>query len=420
MRLNLLHIVSSLTVTLFLSNGAAAQVPPNINVLPLLQYYRDLAASQSIGANGVDHINPTSFDELGCVDTTYKYTYLGVIAYVLENTAPGTYPLYRATSVVNGDHILLTDPNAEMPGLPTYTLEGIEGYVYTSAVVGTVPLYRFWNGNQDVWDHAVATTSSAYPGYTLEGVLGYVYPGPADGGTPCGKPSVSGPSSAWWFSGTSPSGWITSATLTSGTQSSTTWTIVSGSSKATLSTTTGAHTTVMSTGTSFSSSVGDVIIRAIGPGGSTDFAMSMRRPYRLLQGATQYNCDPTFVYQTSIGYQIIDQLGFPLPGSVPINEQWITGFMKDYRGTNWATTSITPGSATTLPDATFADNIQGDYPTLRPTPVCDSSNATLVLHWGQSWRVGSLTIGSGAVVQTDTIQKMIGKAAHLNIVSPVP
>ena len=41
-------------------------------------------------------------------------------------------------------------------------------------------------------------------------------------------------------------------------------------------------------------------------------------------------------------------------------------------------------------------------------------------HFTQSWFVGNTTPGSGAQVQTDTLQRYVDHAAHLNVVSPAP
>jgi hypothetical protein len=64
--------------------------------------------------------------------------------------------------------------------------------------------------------------------------------------------------------------------------------------------------------------------------------------------------------------------------------------------------------------------IEGDTPTATPTPTCDPNSVDKVMHWGQTWRVGSTTVGTGQRVQTDVIQKDVGRAEHLNIVTPAP
>jgi hypothetical protein len=59
----------------------------------------------------------------------------------------------------------------------------------------------------------------------------------------------------------------------------------------------------------------------------------------------------------------------------------------------------------------FDDVIQGENLGLPPTPTPDcSGDVTAVEHWGQSWLIGSTTIGSGAQVQADTLHKDVGKA----------
>ena len=110
-----------------------------------------------------------------------------------------------------------------------------------------------------------------------------------------------------------------------------------------------------------------------------------------------------------------------LPSAVPLNEDWTTVVINDYSGTNWRRGN--PGSVTTASGgpSNFIDFIEGENVNLPPTPptVCPGAGQA-VDHWGQEWRIGSLAIGVGARVQTDTIQKYTNHAEHQNIVSPAP
>jgi hypothetical protein len=100
-----------------------------------------------------------------------------------------------------------------------------------------------------------------------------------------------------------------------------------------------------------------------------------------------------------------------------VNEDWTTGVVNDYPNTNWR--QANPLGFTTENGAAFEDGMFGEYPGLpaAPQPTCDG-NSQPVQHWGQAWRIGSEAIGAGTLVQTDTLQKLIGRTIHTNIVSP--
>jgi hypothetical protein len=124
-------------------------------------------------------------------------------------------------------------------------------------------------------------------------------------------------------------------------------------------------------------------------------------------------------YLTKLHYEIHDQLGsFMLDGvTLPINEQWTTGLQKDasYPNTNWQQ-SMAKGTTTST--SAFDDTIEGEHSNKHPSPIYDPTNTQRVVYWGQAWQVGSLSIGAGKRVQTDTLQKNLGRALHTNIVSP--
>jgi hypothetical protein len=233
------------------------------------------------------------------------------------------------------------------------------------------------------------------------------------------QPTISGPNTVWYFAGQNPSGYATQITLTSSGGSGTTWTIVSGSDKVTLSTTTGAQTSITSSGSAFSSAVGDIKIKATANGvDSQPFSITSRTPYRLVQGTIQTQCESTWGYETQINYTIQDQLLTTLPSGVPANENWTTAVVNDYSGTNWRRG---PPNGFSLSGASFTDVIQGEQTSLPPNPVPSCTGpSTAVQHWGQEFRVGSTTIGVGKRVQTNTLKKFLNHAEHQQIVSPAP
>jgi hypothetical protein len=230
-------------------------------------------------------------------------------------------------------------------------------------------------------------------------------------------PTISGPQTVWWFNGQNPSGYGTSITLQSSGGSSTTWSVSGNTAAVHLSTTSGASTTVTASSTVWSATEGDVQITATANGQSSQpFAITTRKPYKLVAGTIQHTCDTTYGYSDFLNYTIDDQLSAPLPSGIPINENWTTGVVADYSGANWR--RIDPGKETTSGPG-FADQIAGEAAGFIPTAVCSGSGVK-VQHWGQDWYVGSLTLAAGVRVQSDVIQKYIDHALHQSIVSPSP
>lgn len=233
-------------------------------------------------------------------------------------------------------------------------------------------------------------------------------------------PTVSGPNTVWYFSNLDVSGYTTSAQLTAnGGDSSTTWNITAGANKITVSAFTGSSINVLSSGTAFSSSVGDVTLTATANGQtSAPFSLTTRTPNSLVPGTPTTSCDSTYGHMTVVPYTIQDQLLSALPSDVPLNENWTTSLIVDYTGSNW--TRPSPGYATS-DGASFGDFISGQALSSSPNPVptCDG-NSTRVQHTGQEWRIGTIATGIGRRVQTDTLQDYIGYGAHLSIVSPAP
>jgi hypothetical protein len=233
------------------------------------------------------------------------------------------------------------------------------------------------------------------------------------------QPGISGPNTVWYFGGESPSGYATQIGLSSVGGHSGIWEITQGADKVSLSSSTGSQTTVSSTGTVFSSAPGDIKVRiTVNAVASDPFAITSRTPHRLVPGQIITQCSSTWGYETWINYTIQDQLLATLPSGVPLNEEWTTAVVDDSAGTNWRRG---PEGSFNAPSPQFADFIQGEHVELPPIPLpgCAGNN-TKVQHWGQGWWIGSLTIGAGRRVQSNTLQKYRDYAAHEGIVSPVP
>lgn len=151
------------------------------------------------------------------------------------------------------------------------------------------------------------------------------------------------------------------------------------------------------------------------------FHLTTRKPYKLIAGTIQKNCDVTYGYMDFLNYTVQDQLFVALPDGGPVNEHWTTTIFYDYNGTNWRR-GAEGGFSTAGAGAPFADQIGGENLSLppTPTPTCNTGTSPKVEHWGQEWWFGSLMPGVGVRVQTDTLQKYKDYADHESIVSPAP
>ncbi|MGA8619649.1 MAG: hypothetical protein WB660_14170 [Candidatus Sulfotelmatobacter sp.] len=286
--------------------------------------------------------------------------------------------------------------NTAVATLPNSTLHTVAAGTATGSAQNTLPLQSRYCPNENMVAQQAVTVT----------------------------PRISGPNTVWWFNGQTPSGYSTSITLTASGGSAYSWSITSGSNMITLSGTTGPSVTVKSTGTAFSSTATNIAVTVTDTAtgeSSAPFYITSRRPYLLVVGTVTDQCDSTWGYDDYFNYTIKDQMGAALPSSIPLNEYWITAVVNDYPNTNWRRSN--PGNYTTAATspAQFADEIQGENITLPPTPptACPSAGQA-VDHWGQEWFIGSLTSGSGASVQTDTIQKYTNNAQIQSITSPVP
>jgi len=241
-------------------------------------------------------------------------------------------------------------------------------------------------------------------------------PDPTPDPLPPPPPTISGPNTVWYFGGLTPSGYATQITLTaSGGDGTYGWIVSAGADKITFSSS-GNTATVTSNGSTFSGAPSDIQIKVSSAGQTTSgFGITSRTPRKLAPGGVTHSCDATYAYADRIHYTIQDQLSTNLPAAVDLSENWTTAVVNDYSGTNWRRGS--PGGLTGGPS--FDDFIQGEVSTMTPTPLC-SGNATAVQHWGQEWRIGSVTPGTGVRVQTDTLQKYRDHAAHTAVTSPAP
>lgn len=145
--------------------------------------------------------------------------------------------------------------------------------------------------------------------------------------------------------------------------------------------------------------------------------MAVARPDHLTPAGVTDGVDATYGYYAYVAYHIQDQFNRDLPRRVEINEQWTTGVAADSVGMDWRRG---PEGAATVNPNVFNDFIQGETAGHTPVPQNPQNplGNTRVYHWGQAWYVGSLTIGAGQKVQTNTLQKYQDHARHENITSP--
>jgi hypothetical protein len=218
--------------------------------------------------------------------------------------------------------------------------------------------------------------------------------------------------SVWYFNGANPPGYPTSAQLTSSGGEGTTWTVTAGANKINLSPTTGQSTTVTSSGNEFSTSVGDIQVRASVNGvNSLPASLTTRVPgtfTHLMPDGLQ--CTTQFGYYSFINYEIRDNLNDLLPSVLPLNENWTTGVIPDFPGNNWVRGQPAGGVTLAERPAVFFDRIGGELLGQTPTPTC--GDGIPVQHWGQEWRFGSGVVGSGYLFIFDTQRKYSGHAEH--------
>ena len=231
-------------------------------------------------------------------------------------------------------------------------------------------------------------------------------------------PTISGINTVWWFNGQSPSGYDIQSALT--TDGSATWSVTLGASKVTLSSSSGQQITVQSSGSAFSSAVGDIhIVASVNGVSSPTWTMTTRTPASIRNPNPYTQCDQYYGYDTTITYIIYDQLNDGLPYDIDWNEHWTSSANPVYTGENWGQNPEKPGTA--LYDGyshgpLLTDDISGpgvnNIPANVPQPTCNANPSVEVVNWGQRFSIGTKTTGAGVAVQTDTLHKYNDHGAH--------
>jgi hypothetical protein len=241
-------------------------------------------------------------------------------------------------------------------------------------------------------------------------------------------PSITGPSTIWWFGGENPPNYSTSVTLTASSASSGsfTWEIISGTNQlrfddnSTTKVTSSNQVTVKTI--SFSTSPNQIGVRVTVNGfSSPTLQMTSRVPYQMEPvGAPTQLAHSEAVYRSIYKYRILDQFGVLLPFDVPINERFIFPISVDYPGMNWEP-SIANGFV--IPPGDIADLMEpGRFSGQVPTPTFPllPLGTIKVFHRSQEWYIGSVLIGIGRRVQDNVQQYYVDHAAHENVVTPYP
>lgn len=174
---------------------------------------------------------------------------------------------------------------------------------------------------------------------------------------------------------------------------------------------------VSGTPAAISGALSDIVVRASSGTETVDHTLTERAPYSLQPVTVTNTQDATYAYMRRVRYYVMDQFLQLLPTglALPLNETWTTAVVSDYQKENWRRGAA---AGTTSSGPTFDDVIGGEIASRRPKPVFDSNSIVAVQHWGQAWQIGSATVGVGRRVQSNTLQKMLGRALHTNILSP--
>jgi hypothetical protein len=130
--------------------------------------------------------------------------------------------------------------------------------------------------------------------------------------------------------------------------------------------------------------------------------------------STTHSASASWGYETRVKYQVLDDTGAVMSG-YDVNERWSTGVVNDVSPCDWRRG---PAGGAHVAGTDFDDVIQGESAGHKPTPQAPSGGSTRVQHWGQEWYVGSVTPGSGTLVQTNTLQKYQDHATHEGVTSP--
>jgi hypothetical protein len=245
------------------------------------------------------------------------------------------------------------------------------------------------------------------------------------------KPYISGGNSAWFLgSGVSDSanGYYNQASLTANSNcnagdtcaATPYWTVTAGSSKVSLSCSSCSAQTL----TAIAGSVtGSDISLTISIAGFTSepFYFSVGTPKTVvssINGTPISDAAFNDGFKSTIYYSTRDNFNNVMP-SIALNEQF--GSTTNDQPNNWANPSA--GGISSYGSYEWFDTLSF-YSCASVTPVCTNPQSPLsssaVKHYSQTWRVGSSTVGTGVIVQTDNLQYYVDHGRHTNIVTPVP
>ncbi len=246
---------------------------------------------------------------------------------------------------------------------------------------------------------------------------------------------ITGPQTVWWFNGQTPSAYQTTITLTAlpAGQSSYDWSLLAGTDKGVLSGQNG--NTINLSGNDYSTTEGDITVQVeVFTSTGEAFASqtyTVRGPYMLVPGSKFHTALAGFGYESQIWYTIYDNFNATMPSNVPFTEEWTTSPVAEYGGsgcsggTNWTLAQFIPTPhGGTSSNSQFYDLITGpginNTPAPCPTPTGpgEQLGSSLVVEWGQRWRVGTTTSGLGAAVQSDTFERFVDHGEHSAITSP--
>ena len=252
-----------------------------------------------------------------------------------------------------------------------------------------------------------------------------------------GKPTITGPTTLWWFNDypspdTTHYPIVVSLTASSSTSNSYTYRITSGSDKAglgpNLGTTYFSSSNTVNLGSRMSSDMeGDVVVTVTVRGISSDpIHITVRRPAYLQFEGVSYFAGPEdqpYGFRTQISYSVWDNLSTRLPTSVPVNEYFTTGIIRDYPGTDWQRSD--PNGYSTDSTAKFFDTlgvfqsslIFGGW-TPRPQSPGNPLSSSRIIHFHQQFWVGTLNPGTGVLVQDDTLVLYLDHGAHEDVSNP--
>jgi hypothetical protein len=353
------------------------------------------------------------------IDKTY-----GHAAYGCGNCR-GYNPLYFGTDPFGGPpdlNLTETIDSLEACGGGIVDVTGI-GYDWKSnnAAVATLP--------NKVLHTVAAGSTTGQADFKLEAehpapqCPTYVY-GPAQS-VNVGPVITGSGNSVWWFNGQNPNStsYPLSVTLSSSAGASTSWAVGQKDAKVKLSSTSGQQITVTSTGTNFSSQVGDISITATDTtngASSNPFYMSARTPWKLVLSSQPTYCyGSPQTYGTYMTYDVVDNLSNTMSSNIYWNES--VGSASCDNGSNWCNTQIQtgPGDTGPLQDILDPPNLNAN-PVPNPTPTCSgqANGATRYRSIPQVIYVGSDVTGQGVKAQSDLLGYYIDHGQHDSIQSP--